>query len=341
MREGFTIVDTISIASSARTIKTFQKNGRNINIGETAHIEDPTYNIPENFLTTQNKTPKQLAKQHSTSSGKISLIVDSPKTYANIQSYYGYLISIKFLNKDQITNYLVLVGLFHTLNQPTNDDMNKNKEKIATKAIKLANEIKPIKTNNLMSFKDLPNRLTRDFCETIFIEYAAPSTILTPVDYTDRDFSMSFYNSLFIQMNKSNQINQTNINKVCGDFLQLISKNSLFESVINFYNTNIGFQPTTQYEVAEFLKMLIGRCADIVYEKTKDKLDEKDKFSRIGKFPQNECFTALSSIGFEIVLYIDLEKYKCIRIYKPNNCSKKPFELYFHLNKNGIFSCVS
>ena len=332
--------DNISVASTTVVEKTFKKNGRHINIGKQTVIEQPDYDIPENLFNGSTKSMSTMSTKPST---KIS-VIEPVKTYDSFASYYGYLTSLKFMNKDQITDYLVLIGLTFSLNQPINDDKTiKSKQKIATKAIKLASGIKPIKTSDLMSFKDLPNRHTRQFCETIFIEYDTDKsiTINTPVDYTERDFSMSFYNSLFIQLNKSNQINQTNIKKVYSDFYQQLINNTLFESVIHFFNTNIGFYPTTEYEVAEFLKILIGRCADIVYENTKGKLDDKDKFTRIGKFPQNECFIALSAMGFEIVLYIDLDKYKCIRIYKPVNYNKKLLVLNFHLNKDGIFSYTS
>ncbi len=326
--------DTLSVASM-QSLKTYMKNGRMINIGQEVAHEQPEYCEADTVLSSKAQRAPKPKRAVST----ISHSSDSPKTYENFDLYYNYLFEL--LNSDQKTDYRIWIGIVYSLSKPFSSNTIKDKQKLASKAIKLASEIKPIKPSEFMSFKDFPSRKTHNFCETIFQEYDKEITISTPVDYTNNDFSMSFYNSLFIQINKSNKINQPNINKLCNDFLQLINGNSLFESIIDFYNVNIGFQPTTQYEVAEFFKMLIGRCADLVYEKTKEKLNDKDKLTRIGKFPQNECFIALSAIGFTITLHIDLDKFKCIRIYKPVNFSKKPVELSFHLNNDGIFSCVS
>ncbi len=315
----------------------FPSNGRSIAASATADVSQPDYGTADDVLKPSNSKKGKVKK--SAVAAQVSSV--SNKTYNDMDAYYGYLTSTKFLNKTQITDYLVWCGMVHSLNQPLARDMIKYKQKIAIKAIKLANEIVPIKKQNLMSFKDLPNMRTHAYCNSIFLEFdTLTNPLITPVDYTNRDFSMSFYNSLFMHMIKKNALNQASFNSICSDLLDRISKNTNFYPVFEFYNTNIGFKPQNMFDVVDFLKMMIGRCADIVYTTTRGSLDDKDKFTRIGKFPQNECLMALASLGYEVALYIDIEKVKCVRIYKPVNVSigKKIEHINFHINNLGVFS---
>lgn len=305
-----------------------ESKGRKITIAAGVEANVPDYNVAENVRS----------KPSVGITGQVVCIDQKPKTYVNMEAYYGYLTSTKFLNKDQITDYLTWSGLVHSLNQPLHSDMMKYKQKIAIKAIKLANGILPIKPSNLTSFKDLPNRKTQEFCNTSYLEFDIDmSKIKTTVDYTTRDFSMSFYNALFMQLIKKSQTNQTTFIKMCDDLLIKVSEKDRFRPVIDFYENNVGFVAQTQLDVVEFFKMIIGRCADIVYETTKGPLDAKDKFTRIGKFPQNECMMALSSLGYEIYLHIDIEKMKCTRIYTPAKSARGEV-LNFYINNNGVFS---
>jgi hypothetical protein len=148
---------------------------------------------------------------------------------------------------------------------------------------------------------------------------------------------MSFYNSLFMQLIKKNPLNQETFNLICATLISKVSTNPLFEPVIYYFNNNISISPQTQSDVVEFLKIIISRCADIIYTDSKGALDDKDKFSRIGKFPQPECLMALSAIGYEIKLCIDIEKMQRNCYYVPIGV-KEPDRLTFHLNNNGVFS---